>query len=246
MRGERVRAYAFAPPPVLDRESSLACRHYVTSVINGSDIIPRSSLTNLDVFLTVLEAVRSRLVEVGMNPGWCAKKARQQHPTAKTTNAIASTIALFYKLCEGTEGDLLLDPAELRLILEEAIAEASLGDGEEDKFYWDEEFGHHLFVPGKLLLMYETWSTTFPTECANEDVSSVEANGGLISMPTNDAQVRSDHEGRGKGQQFHATWTDGTNSALKCFELGAGSGMVTDHLTSSYQRSLVRCQTQLS
>lgn len=240
--GERVRAYAFAPPPVLDRESSLACRHYVISVINGSDIIPRSSLTNLDVLLTVLEAVRSRLVEVGMNPGR-SKSARhqQQQQPAKKTNVIASTIALFCKLCEGTEGELLLDPSELRLLLEEAIAEAFLGDGEDDKFYWNEEYGHHLFVPGKLLFMYETWTSTQPTEFAIEETSSVEATRGSKI----DTKDRSDQEGRSNDGQFHTMWTNGTNSVLKRFEIEAGSGMVTDHLTTSYQRSLERCQTLL-
>jgi hypothetical protein len=37
---------------------------------------------------------------------------------------------------------------------------------------------------------------------------------------------------------FHSVWTDGTVLALWGFEIGAGSGMVTDHLTSSYQQSL--------
>ncbi|KAL3773059.1 hypothetical protein ACHAW5_000476 [Stephanodiscus triporus] len=143
-RPSRVRAYAFGPPPILDRISCLACRHYVTSVVNNSDIISRSSLTNLDAFLTILEAVRSRLLEGGVNP-------------LGQMNSIASIIALFRKLCEGTEGELVLSPTELRMLWDEAIAEASLGDGENDKFYWDEEFGHHLFVPGRLLLMYESW-----------------------------------------------------------------------------------------
>lgn len=239
VRRERVRAYAFAPPPVLDRESSLACRHYVISVINGSDIIPRSSLTNLDVFLTVLEAMRSRLVEVGMNP--CRSKSAWHHQSAKKTNVIASTIALFCKLCEGAEGELLLNPSELRIIMEEAIAEAFLGDGEDDKLYWNEEFGHHLFVPGKLLLMYEAWSSTLLTEVANKEASSVEA----AQASTKGTKDRSEHERQSKGGKFHAIWTDGTNSVLKRFEIGGGSGMVTDHLTTSYQRSLERCQTQL-
>ncbi len=239
--GERVRAFAFAPPPVLDRESSLACRHYVISVINGSDIIPRSSLTNLDVFLTILEAVRGRLVEAGMNPG-NAKSARQQQ-WAKKTNIIASTIALFCKLCEGTDGDLLLDPTELRILLEEAIAEASIGDGEEDKFYWDEVFGQHLFAPGRVLLLYEAWSSSLPTEFATEEASLGELKAALNSKSSNGAKEFSGREGQCKDGNF-AMWTDGTNPVLKRFEIGAGSGMITDHLTTSYQRSLESCQTQ--
>jgi len=167
--GQRVRAYAFAPPPVLDRGSALACRHYVTSIVNISDIIPRSSMTNLDVLLTVLEAVRRRLVEAGMNPGSSSGGGSQSR--------IASAMALFRKLSEGAEGDLLLDPAELQNISKEAVAEASLGDGENDGFYWDEEFNHHLFVPGKLLMMHEPWLCAI-SKTTDDDIGiSKEENG---------------------------------------------------------------------
>lgn len=268
--GRRVRAYAFAPPPVLDRASSLACRHYVTSVVNNSDIIPRSSLTNLDAFLTILEAVRCRLSE-GAGDGGILPRGRM--------NSIASIVALFCKLCEGTEGELVLTPAELRVLWDEAIAEASLGDGEDDDFYWDEEFGHHLFVPGRLLLMYESWSspsvtanTPGPDGAANEGMTlSVGGEAGAVARkaelcsasPMRDNTCDYDDRGGGKEQAsgskrkpdqnssgenhkkgnaakpaFHAVWTDGTVLALRGFEIGAGSGMVADHLTSSYQQSL--------
>ena len=199
LHGERVRAYAFAPPPVLDRSSALACRHYIISVVNNSDIIPRSSLSNLDAFLTILEAVRHQLMTKGMNPTGSNEKR----------NALASTMALFRKLSEGTRGDLLLDPAELQAICVKAMAEASLGDGEDDISYWDKEFGHHLFVPGKLLLMHETWSSFDSTTLDNKDSPA-----------------------------FNAAWTDGTHTPLKGFDLAACGGMATDHLTMSYERAL--------
>jgi hypothetical protein len=37
---------------------------------------------------------------------------------------------------------------------------------------------------------------------------------------------------------LQGTWTDDTILAHRGFKIGAGSGMVTDHLTSSYQQSL--------
>ena len=148
-RGEsqRVRAYAFAPPPLLDRVSSLACRHYVTSVVNNSDIIPRSSLTNLDVLMTVLEAVICALTEASMNPGG----------SAATNKPILASLSLFRKLSEGTGGKLLIEPRELKRIQKEAIYEATLGDGGLDEFYWNKDGDHHLLVPGKVLLLYQKW-----------------------------------------------------------------------------------------
>jgi hypothetical protein len=251
--GRRVRAFAFAPPPVLDLASSLACRHYVTSIVNNSDIIPRSSLTNLDAFLTILEAVRCRLLDEGTGlPG--------------QMNSIASIISLFFKLCEGTDGEMVLTPADLRMLWDEATSEASLGDGENDKFYWDEEFGHHLYVPGRLLLMYESWSLApqMAGGVAKEGMAPLEADvAGKASLcsflPTRDMACGDDVQGWSKDQAhgpdrngsngnitnitvekpaIHAMWTDGTILALRGFEIGAGSGMVTDHLTSSYRQSL--------
>eukprot|EP00986_Skeletonema_menzelii_P015577 scaffold12096_cov136-Skeletonema_menzelii.AAC.1 len=165
-RGEsqRVRAYAFAPPPLLDRLSSLACRHYVTSVVNNSDIIPRSSLTNLDVLMTVLEAVICALTEASMNPGG-----------SSATNPILASVALFRKLSEGTSGKLLIEPKELKRIQKEAIYEATVGDGGLDEYYWNKDGDHHLLVPGKVLLLYKKWGENKIKELATPPSNGDEA-----------------------------------------------------------------------
>ena len=219
---ERVQTYAFAPPPTLDRSSSLACSHYVTSIVFNSDIIPRSSLTNLDIFLTMLEAVRGRLEEVGMNPGSSKPK----------TNVVASTVALFRKLLEGIDGELLIEPVELQRLWKDAVGDASIGDGEEDTCYWDAEFGHHLFVPGKLLMMYEDhWSSPQLGSAQQQQV--------VVSTEEEDSKEDPDHQQSKSIASFNAMWTNGTTiSALKRFDIGSGSGMATDHLTTSYERAL--------
>jgi hypothetical protein len=214
---ERVRAFAFAPPPVLDRSTSLACRHYVTSVVNNTDIVPRSSLTNLDAFLTILETISFCLSEMGMNPN------------ANNSMSFASSIiALLRKLYEGVEGELILTPSEVHQLWEEAMADSSLGDGEIDDCYWDEEFGHHLFVPGRLLLMYESRSMT--NDVPNEDL----ALGADISAKATYANSKSETV---DVLAFNAIWTDGTALALRGFDIGVGGRLVIDHLTLSYQES---------
>lgn len=230
---ERVRAYAFAPPPVLDRSTSLACRHYVTSVVNNSDIVPRSSLTSLDAFLTILESMSYRLSEMGMNP------------TTNNAAFASSIIALLHKLCEGTEGELILTPWELHRLWEEAMADSSLGDGEYDDYYWDKEFGHHLFVPGRLLLMYESWLML--DGVTNEGLTHTEVElPTKVAKPGQDLIINKDENNSSiKNPAFHAMWTDGTVLALRGFEIGAGSGMVTDHLTSSYKESLSKLRQLL-
>ncbi|KAL7467434.1 hypothetical protein ACHAXS_007677 [Conticribra weissflogii] len=233
---QRVRAYSFASPPVLDRESSLACRHYVVTVVNNSDIIPRSSLTNLDVLLTVLEAVRSRLVELGMNP---SSGSKSKGKGSFNNNVVSSIISLFKKLSEGSKGELLLTVEQLGRIRDEAIADASVGDGERDGLYWNDEGEHHLFVPGHVLMFYEPWSSSTKSSNnvkgsngATENCSNQEE--GNFDIDTTKVQQLSPN----LSQSYRAMWTDGTVPVLKYFDIGGGSAIVTDHLTTSYYRAL--------
>jgi len=168
----------------------------------------------------MLEAVRGRLEEVGMNPGSSKPKA----------NVVASTVALFCKLSEGTEGELIIEPDELQRLWKDAVEEASIGDGEEDTCYWDDaEFGHHLFVPGKLLMMSEDWSSPQLGSAQQQEMSTEEE----------DSKEEPDHQQSKSIASFNAMWTNGTTiPALKRFDIGSGSGMATDHLTTSYERAL--------
>ena len=169
----------------------------------------------------MLEAVRGRLEEVGMNPGSSKPK----------TNVVASTVALFRKLSEGIDGELLIEPVELQRLWKDAVEEASIGDGEEDTYYWDAEFGHHLFVPGKLLMMYE--------ESSPQQLGSAQQEQVVVSTEEKDFKEDPDHQQSKSIASFNAMWTNGTTiSALKRFDIGSGSGMATDHLTTSYERAL--------
>jgi hypothetical protein len=187
-------------------------------VVNNSDIVPRQSLTNLDAFLTILETMSYRLSEMNMNPS-----------ANSNMSFVSSIIALLRKLYEGTEGELILTPSELHQLWEEAMTDSSLGDGEIDDCYWDEEFGHHLFVPGRLLLMYESRSISkgVPYEdlTLQADIPTPNSMNDTIDVPV-----------------FNAMWTDGTVLALRGFDIGAGGRLVTDHLTSSYQESFSKLQ----
>ena len=211
---ERVKAVAFASPPVLDGTSALNCRRYVTSVVNNSDIVSRSSLSNLDAFLTVLEAVGGRLADAGMGPSPDGDDCRD-NSASKQPGAIASLISLLKKLSEGSDGDLLLSADQMERILDESASDAAVEQGGN---YWADEFGHLLFVPGRVLLLHEPWDPRrrFRESSTGEDAADV-----------------------------RARWTDGTADALKSFDVGARGRLVADHLTSSYQRSLSRCAEQV-
>ena len=189
---DRIRVSAFAPPPVLDHDSAAAASSYTTSIINNADIIPRSSLANLAVFLEVLRTVSERLQE------------QQLAPTGPK-----STRALIRKLTQNietvTESDLLLSMEEVRIATEKAQESVTLRDPD------------HLYVPGRVLLMYETRSAFDATD----DDFTKEEKDDKDNAPT-------DH---------YCVLTDGSAAILRFFEMDAFH-IVTDHATSSYYESV--------
>ena len=76
-----LRVMAFASPPVLSYKASKACAPFVTSMVNNSDVIPRSSVSNLIVMSKLLSRVNERLAANGMSFGsWTSlKKYYDEH-----------------------------------------------------------------------------------------------------------------------------------------------------------------------
>lgn len=93
--------------------------------------------------------------------------------------------------------------------------------------------------------MYEPWSACGAQE-DGADGAAVAAGVADGMDPTaskrdeNDCgqEGRSARSERSQSNNCHAMWVDGTVPVLKAFDVGAGSSMVTDHLTTSYERSL--------
>ena len=128
---DSIQVYAFAPPPVLDHDAAIAAASFVTSIVNNSDIIPRWSVANLSVFLEFLRVVSDKLQERGLRP-----------------TGPRSTAAFLKKLSMGSKGDMLMTADEVRDAMEAAHYKVELRHPD------------HLYVPGRVLLMYESWSET--------------------------------------------------------------------------------------
>lgn len=128
-KGNLLKVLAFAPPPILDLDSALACSSFCTSIINNSDVIPRASLSNLAVLLALLKTISRRLQEKGANP-----------------KDLESTAAYFSMVTKGTDGDMLMTADEYKVALDEAIDSVELKDP------------NHLYVPGRVLHLYDLWS----------------------------------------------------------------------------------------
>lgn len=129
----QLQVYAFAPPPVLDHDSAIVAASFCTSIVLNADIIPRCSLSNLSVLFECLHKVQQELEKGNMNPV-----------------GPKSTAAFIQKLAQGTRSnDLLLSAEELQQIHQDATHERV-----------QLRKPQHLFVPGKVLLVYHPWTNT--------------------------------------------------------------------------------------
>lgn len=127
-----IKVIAFAPPPVLDHDSAIAASSYMTSIVNNSDIIPRSSLSNLAVFLEFLRSVSVRLEERGLAP--------------TSPSAVAALIRKLTSVAID-ENELLMTLDEVRSAIHEAHSRIELRDPD------------HLYIPGQVLIMFERWGS---------------------------------------------------------------------------------------
>lgn len=125
---DSMQVYSFACPPVLDHDAAIACSSFTTTIVNNSDIIPRSSMANLRSFLQFLQVVHQKLVQRGMGLG---------SPKA--------AIKLIRKLSRGTGGDLLMTQEEVTKAMAMAHDIIGLVDPQ------------HLYVPGRVIVVYENW-----------------------------------------------------------------------------------------
>ena len=125
----KIKVYAFASPPVLNKEAAIASSSFVTTIVNNSDVIPRCSLNNLEVMLECLSKIQEELKERGMD---CSN--------------FQSSKAYFAKMHESKkDGTAIMTPEEALEILIKAQEMVSNDEPE------------NLYVPGRVILMYDKW-----------------------------------------------------------------------------------------
>lgn len=249
----KVQVYAFAPPPVLDHDSAIASASFVTSFVHNADMIPRCSLFNLSILLQGLKRFHERLVERGMNPTGPKTTAaflRQlfstplPHPEDESETGESPT-----KENEsdnvGSDGRSGRDGAcevedtvdmdamstvtsNLLLTLEEwreAIDEGTP----------DIRRTEHLFVPGRVLLIYSPWKEDY---AGYDDDSSNNYHDHRRNIHENvDTQDSSASTSQAESLPLRCVETDGTCPALRIIEAD-GPRLFTDHISSSYYEAM--------
>ena len=128
IKSDAIEVRAFASPPVLDYAASLATTSFITTIVNNSDIIPRTSLNNMEIMIAVLAVVQKKLEENGCS-----------------ASDMASTYAFLKKMGELSGGDMIMSTEESFQVLEQCQKEVSKDNPD------------HLYVAGKVIVMYGKW-----------------------------------------------------------------------------------------
>lgn len=237
---ERIRVYAFAPPPVVDYDTSISSSSYITSFVNDCDIIPRCSLANLLVFIDVLNnTIYHRMNNRGFIP-----------------DTVSGTISFIQKLSKGSnDPDLLFSYDEIQLAIVSAMNKLQVRHRD------------HLFIPGKVIYMMSadhdhmsssldchennhgrsafSSSSKRNDEEVNDATTNWEDKHDIQPTPTNTQPENMKGSKNNSNLEDNNTahtniqWmvTDCSDSALRFFTLDSFQFM-TDHLTSSYETTI--------
>jgi len=252
---------AFAPPPMLDLRSATATAAYTTSIVNNDDLIPRASLSNLVYLLRFLKIVDGRLAEKGLRLE--GPKGAVNLLKRVLVNSRKSDDENNDPTAESLQDDCIMTAQEIFDGINEA---GSTGDGGEDYRAMVSEDLDHLFVPGKVVVVYEKHVKPPEEEPvkvmveeeeiedsvaeeklteAIEDAKSklpqgLEDVGSIISDMLSKKEEDKDDDGQQQSSQVpveaDAIVSDGTALVLR--HININQRMVGDHMPDAYEKTL--------
>ena len=244
---------AFAPPPMLDLKSAVTTSDYVTSIVNNDDLIPRASLSNLVSLLRFLKIVDERLAEKGL---------RLDGPKA-TVEWLKRVLVNRRRNDDGKkeegEDDSIMTAQEIF----DGINEAGAAEGKDYRAEAVKDM-NHLFVPGKVVVVYEKHVQSENATGAVEEVrvddsvadvelervrenvpnklpQSLQDVGSIITDMLSKKESMADKEASSIPIESNAIISDGTALVLR--HININSRMLGDHMPDAYEktfRSLMR------
>jgi len=210
---DNLKVWAFASPPVLDVDNARACSSFVTTVVNNCDVVTRSNISPFAVTVSLMRAVNKRLEEQGLN-----------------MSDFQSTIAYLKKIREGVDGEMLMSADEVISELDNAIERE------------DEEDPDHLYVPGKVVLMYDLWEKEQRKDQKEEESEKDFINFVKEMLPRlKDTNLHSNSVEDLKlstSAKEAILCMDGTCKALQFIELDGR--LIDDHMSPQYRSSIAR------
>ncbi len=214
---DKLKVWAFASPPILDLTSSRGCSSFVTTIVNNCDVVPRFNIGPFVVTVRLLRAMHKRLKErnLGMTDLLLKDWLKKSHKDLEE---------------EEDADDMLLSVEEYVSAITDAISRS------------DDHDPDHLYVPGKVLLLYDLWEKEQVLEDgrkeSNKDYATIlkewlqhlKEEDTLRSIDDDDANAKNATVAE------EAIVSDGTCKALRLIEFD--SRLVDDHLASSYRSSI--------
>eukprot|EP00984_Skeletonema_dohrnii_P037273 scaffold39167_cov155-Skeletonema_dohrnii-CCMP3373.AAC.1 len=216
---KKLKVWAFASPPVLDLDSSRGCSSFVTTVVNNCDVVPRFNIGPFVVTVRLLRAMHKRLKErnLGMTDLLLKDWLKKSHKDLEEEEG-----------CDDEKDEMLMSMEEYVLAINDAISRS------------DDHDPDHLYVPGKVLVLYDLWekeqvfeegrkeSTKDYATILKEWVKHLKEEDTLRSIDEVDAKNVPVAE--------EAILSDGTCKALRLIEFDGR--LIDDHLASSYRSSI--------
>eukprot|EP00985_Skeletonema_marinoi_P011465 scaffold5463_cov155-Skeletonema_marinoi.AAC.6 len=215
---KKLKVWAFASPPVLDLDSSRGCSSFVTTVVNNCDVVPRFNIGPFVVTVRLLRAMHKRLKErnLGMTDLLLKDWLKKSHKDLEEEE------------CDDEKDEMLMSMEEYVLAINDAISRS------------DDHDPDHLYVPGKVLVLYDLWekeqvfeegrkeSTKDYATILKEWVKHLKEEDTLRSIDEVDA--------KNVPMAEEAILSDGTCKALRLIEFDGR--LIDDHLASSYRSSI--------
>lgn len=218
---DKLKVWAFASPPVLDLDSSRGCSSFVTTVVNNCDVIPRANIGPFVVTVRLLRAVNKRLKERNLGV---------------TDLLLKDWMKKSHE--DLKEEEMLMSVEEIVSTIADAIARG------------DDHDPDHLYVPGKVLLLYDLWEKE---QLKQEEERRKESTKDYATILKEWVQhlkeadtLRSIDEVDGKiiPMAEEAILSDGTCKVLRLIEFDGR--LIDDHLAPAYRSSIANILSSMS
>jgi len=240
----QLEVFAFASPPALDLQTAKAVEPFTTTIVNNNDVIPRMNVASVGSAVDLLKILDDRRCLRDEELERIRRTYRQQH-------------RWWYQRWKNRSQFIdqksdLMDANPLLTDVEYLDAIHNATSRSQDPNVNDEDNPDHLYVPGKVVLLYKSWSnetsSTIPTPRVRmsnidgtEDTQTTTTLAEVESMATKD-----DRYGDGDGNDGNYSSSivppdrvvlcETTSSPIRILELDPT--LIDDHMTDGYRRSL--------
>eukprot|EP00978_Attheya_sp_CCMP212_P038029 scaffold184574_cov57-Attheya_sp.AAC.1 len=212
----RLRVFAFASPPVMDLDTAIACKPFITTIVNNSDVVPRLSMGNMIHQYKLVVRVCDRMEQEGFFPNDIQSLYTLfSVSSSSSSSSPSSTNIMPQDIC-----DRIMSLEEYTNMRNELHTLQDLKEAD------------NLYVPGRVICMYEKdpivattiESTTKPGPPPNNSPI------GILGATTGVDETELFQK------EIGMVVTDGSIQSLRQFDMVPT--FVTDHLTEPYKKSL--------